>query len=557
MKRSVQDRRRLSRGFWFAAFVLAGAAVAVLQTATSPGFDPAGMTYVDIARHIAKGHGIAAGILYPSHVPKMPSPISLWPPLYPAAIAGLSLLGVESAIASRVVSIVAFGVSVGLVWVIGSVLFDERAGAVAALLLAAWPTVTGIAAMALSENLFVLLVLLSVLFSVRVIHGERSLTRSYVMAAAGGLAMAGAALTRYPGLVLMAIGGVALLLSLRGRAWGERLAITFVWSSAAFVPVALLLLRNRLVTGAFMGTGRLPDDSGFFFHAVFAAKTVAADGLKLLWRIAIAPEVLRLNTRVMALAVLGAGAALLFGLVRSDRVRGGLVGAMKAAVGSRERAFVAAMGMGYWVAMVAIRSVTSFEPLNTRMMMPAYPLVLIGVVGVLVTFSERMGLAPRFLLWVVAALFVCSVALVVLPQSVRAGGPRLTPDPPPVWVTWVAANTPPDAPIVGNRPYEFNFYLQRPVYSFQVFAVYRTGDRFDRDCRVISSHLTSLGWKRAYLVLHAEEGEFGADVMGRRYGPTIAGLLRGELPLPVRPVTRQPEFAVFEILESRWNCDRG
>jgi hypothetical protein len=527
------------------------AAVALTQTATSPGFDPTGMIYVDMARHLAAGDGVAGSIFFPSHVPKHPTPIALWPPMYPAAIAFLSLLGIDAAVAARVVSIVAFGASTVLVWRLGTVLFGDGVGISAAMLMLVWPSVTGIAAMALSENLFVMFVLLSLLLSVRLITATQG--RLYRLAAAAGLAMAGVSLTCYPGLALAAIGAAALLLSLRG-AWRDRVALTAVWATAAVLPPGLLLVRNRLVTGAFMGAGRPPDDSGLIYHTLYAVKAVSADGLRLLWRLTILPEALGSDSLLMVLVVLGAVAALLFGIVRSVRVRGSLVTAATAAVATPQARFAAVIGLGYWAAMAAARSVTSFEPLNTRMLMPAYPLVLLGVVAMIMTFAERIGLSRRAFATAVAALVVASITLVMVPRSVAAGGPRVTPDPPPAWVTWAATNTPPGVPIIGNRSAEFNFYLGRPTYSFQAYAVYKSGNRFDRDCRLIAGHLAQLGWTRAYLILHAEEDTFDIAVMGRRYGPTIERVLRGEPALPVRQVGRGDDFAAFEITSLDWTC---
>jgi hypothetical protein len=109
--------------------------------------------------------------------------------------------------------------------------------------------------------------------------------------------------------------------------------------------------------------------------------------------------------------------------------------------------------------------------------------------------------AVRLFPWVIGALCVAVVAGVVLPRAIAAGGPRLHPDEPPVWVKWVAANTPPDSPIVGNGGFDYTFYLDRPVVSFASFLEYRGGDRFDRDCRRISSTLKTLGWEHPYLIL--------------------------------------------------------
>ncbi|HET8679348.1 MAG TPA: glycosyltransferase family 39 protein, partial [bacterium] len=265
---------RSARLSWRAAWLWApglaafAAVVALAQTATSAGFDPTGMIYVDMARHLAAGDGVAASIYFPSHVPKYPSPIALWPPMYPAAIASLSLLGIDPAVAARAISIIGFAVSVALVWRLGTVLFGDAAGISAAMLMLAWPSVTGVAAMALSENLFVMFVLLSVLLTVRVIAAAPE--RTYRLAAGAGLAMACASLTRYPGLALAAIGAAALFVSLHGRAWRDRVALTSLWATAALLPPAILLVRNRLVTGAFMGAGRPPDDSGLVYHTLYA-----------------------------------------------------------------------------------------------------------------------------------------------------------------------------------------------------------------------------------------------------------------------------------------------
>jgi len=194
--------------------------------------------------------------------------------------------------------------------------------------------------------------------------------------------------------------------------------------------------------------------------------------------------------------------------------------------------------------------------MNTRMLMPGYGLVLLCAVAVSMAFFEGLGLPRRMLVRTIAVAFAVSMIGVVVPRAAAAGGPRLAPDPAPVWVQWVGANTPADSPIIGNRSTDFSFYLDRPTYSFQVFAVYRGGDRFDRDCALISRHLVILGWNNAYLVLHSEDGEFDIDQMARRYGPTVGQLLRG-LPtaLPVVPVARHPEFAVFRIQQPQWTCE--
>jgi len=552
----TRDDTKLARRLPLVAVALLAVVVVLLETAYLPAFgDPMEMAYVDFSRHMARGDGLATSMLASYYIPRIPSPISLWPPLYPASVAGLSKLGFTVPVAARLVSVMAFALTAAVLWRLGTVVFDRTVGTIAAVGLALWPPVAHIAGMALSENLFALLILLSVLISVRLIRGQEGPGRWPAIAVAGGLVMGGAALTRYVGLALVAIGALALLANLRGRSLKDRLAITTVWSVSAVVPSALLLVRNVLVTGALIGAGRPPNERGLAYHIVFSIKTVVADVLTLLWRLAILPEALRLDSRLMALVLIAGLILLLFGLVRSKRMRIGLIAALRAPVGTPEARFLLTIALGYWVAMLAARSVMGFMALSTRMMMPVYPLLLLLGVAVVVSLAGAAGpSARRALVTVVLVLAVGAVAGVIGPRSLAAGGPRLRPGSPPPAVTWVATNTPPGAPIIGNGGTDYNFYLERPVLSFASFLEYRGGDRFERDCRTIARNLALLGWQRPYLILRAEDGELDPDLMGRRYGPTIARLLRGEQALPVRLIVREREFVVFEVLNLHWNC---
>ncbi len=561
--------RFLARGFQFSAFVILAVLVTLLETAYVTGLnDPMEWVYVDIARHVAKGEGITTSMLAPYYMSKLPAPIWLWPPLYPETIASVTRLGIDAPVAARIVSIVAFGLSVGLVWLLGSILFGQAVGVVSALLFSLWPSMTQIAGRALSEELFRLLVLVSALISVQLIRVRQVPAREYLTAAVGGLAMGAAGLTRYAGIALIPIGAAALLLSIRGRAWRDRLAITTIWSAVASVGPAILLIRNLLVTGALTGAGRPPDDKGIAYHSLYAMKVIASDSLQLFWRMTIVPEVLGFDSRLMAIPVLGVIGLLLFLALRNEQFRKGLIGALRSPVASPESRFLVAIAVGYCAAMLIARSMIGFELLHTRMLMPVYPLLLIGFVAFLVALVDKMKTgASKFLTWVVISLWIGSVAVVIFPRSLAAGGPRLRPGPMPTWVNWVAANTQPDALIVGNRGFDYNFYLQRSVLSFSGQLDYRTMTgyldadtvhrRFDRDCPFISRHLVTLRWKHAYLILRAEDSQFDASSMGSRYGPKIERLLNGELTLPVRPIVRKPDFAAYEILDASWNCSGG
>jgi hypothetical protein len=530
--------------------------VALLETAHTPPFrDPMEMGYVDFTRRIAAGEGMSTRLLAPYYPAKMPSPISFWPPLYPGAAAAVTKLGVPAPEATKLVSIAAFGLTVALVWVLGSAVFDRSVGTITALLLAVWPPVARTAGMALSENLFVLFVVLCAVITVRLLRPQPTTARVLLIAALGGLAMGAASLTRYAALALIPIGAVGLIVNLQGRALRERLAVTAVWSVCAAIPPVAFLIRNVVVTGSLIGAGRPPDERGLVYHAAYAVKTIAADALELLSRVLVLPEMANVDRRAVILLVLAGGGVLLYGLLRSDRVRAGVRAALASSIGTAERRFLIMLWAGFWAGMLVAHLVMGFMSLSTRMLMPGYPLALVSVSGAVAVFVSIVAApARRALPWVVAVLCVAVVAGVVLPRAMAAGGPRLHPDDPPVWVKWVAANTPPGAPIVGNGGFDYTFYLDRPVVSFASFLEYRGGDRFDRDCRRIASTLTTLGWEHPYLILRAEDGGLDPQAMGRRYGRTIEKLLRGEPSLPVRELARFPEFIAYEVLSVSWSC---
>ena len=485
----------------------------------------------------------------------MPSPISFWPPLYPGAAAVVTKFGVAAPEATKLVSIGAFGLTVALVWVLGSAVFDRGVGTVTALLLAVWPPVARTAGMALSESLFIFWVVLCAVITIRLLRPQPTTTRVLLIAALGGLAMGAASLTRYAALALVPIGAAGLLVNLQGRAIKDRVTITAIWSVCATVPPGLFLIRNIVLTGALIGAGRPPDERGVVYHLAYAAKTIAADSLALLSRVLVLPELVGVDRRVVILVALAGVAALLYGVIRSERVRAGARAAFVGAVGTAESRFVLMLWAGFWAGMLVAHLAMGFMSLSTRMMMPGYPLALLSVTGAAALFVGTVAApARRALPWVIAGLCVAVVAGVVLPRAIAAGGPRLHPDDPPIWVKWVAANTPPGAPIVGNGGFDYTFYLDRPVVSFASFLEYRGGDRFDRDCRRIASTLTALGWEHPYLILRAEEGGLDPQAMGRRYGRTIERLLRGEPSLPVRELARFPEFIAYEVLSVSWSC---
>ncbi|MDR7519773.1 MAG: glycosyltransferase family 39 protein [Armatimonadota bacterium] len=524
--------------------------MALVETASARGFNPTAMVYVEAARHLLAGQGMSTDILFTTSVPRLPSPLSVWGPFYPVTAAGLAWIGLDVAVAARVSSVLAFGLSVVLVWWLGSVLFGPRVGTASALLVSVWPAVLRQAATAGSESLFVLLLLGSAAATVRSMRlGGTAGSR---WALVGGLAMGAASLTRYAGIPLVPLGGAALFVFARSLPLRERFLRVGLWTAAGALPIAGWLARNLATTGTLIGAGRQPDDLGLSYHLTTAARTVAHDVLELAGRLLIVPEFA--GPREMALTTAFLGAALVVLAVTLQRSLSPRTTALSIRVLLRtgEAGFVLTLGIGYWVSMIAARTVIGFYPLDSRLMMPAYPLVMVGMVAAGAALVDRVWpkVGPR---WggIVGWLCVATLCVVVFPRSLAAGGPRLSPGPAPPWVRWVQTHTPEGALVVGNLSYDYNFYLDRPVVQFSgnPYGV----SRFD--CRAVGSLLERLRRRPAYFVVREERGRFDPEVMRRLHGPLIGELVAGErTPLPVRLVARSPDFVAYEILDRAWTC---
>jgi len=532
-------------GFQILLFVLFSglALLAALLTASNVRkIDPDVMQYVGAARQIAKGEGATTTILYPAFVPRLPAPFVIWPPLYPAVIAGVSKFGMDAGVAARWVSLFAFALSDGMLWEIGSTFFETIDGAIAVLLIVMWPPARTNAAYGLSESLFTLFFLTSVLMSAKSL--SYSQRRRDLAMALGGLAMGAAALTRFMGAALIPIGFVSLLIaSLSDKREPARKKITgfLLWILfASFAPMAWCL-RNWILTGHLRGIDSQADSLGWAFHATSILGGIVSDFLPFL-----AATHLRLRFQLLDFGIIGALVVVLAQKsgFRSDNA---IRAAMKALGGSPQRRLVSFMTIGYLIALLIVRSSLGVaDPIGTRYLMPSYPLLLLLAVACAVAFLGAIlpGLTTMLIVGTAAAFLVTMTSLF---STLNGAGLRLTPPPAPEWVRWVAANATSDTLIIGNLAHEYNFYLDRPVLAFSShpFCPY---SHFN--CQKISRILVGLGQPHAYLILK----ELDTSDMSR-YGEAIDQILKGKTPLPLRLLHRSSTFAAYEVLDSRWQCN--
>lgn len=218
--------------------------MAVLWFSTAGGLnvDDDGLCYIEGGRNIASGVG------YQFAVPPLPpEPVTHFPPLYPAAIAALTLLVGDPHAAARWVNILCLGAEAWLAcWLVwkagGRRVSTVLAGAALAL------HVHGLEyhAWAFSEPLFLALSLGVIAALVRL--AEAGHTRWLI--AAGFLAGC-SALARYSGMLWIGIAPLLVLFIAQGN-WRKRLGSAVLCGAVAVLPWLIWSIRNSLLGGSAM-----------------------------------------------------------------------------------------------------------------------------------------------------------------------------------------------------------------------------------------------------------------------------------------------------------------
>jgi hypothetical protein len=334
--------------FLLALIGLLGTAAVLLTTARyGAGTSPDSVTYISVARNLAAGEGLIA---YTGET------LAVHPPLYPALLAvSAALMRVDALDAARVLNAVLFG----LVVFLSGLLFVRHlrsSGAMVLLgtvaVLFARPLIAA-ACMALSEMLFIALMLVFLLaLDAQFRRGD---TGSLVLAAAAA-ALAG--LTRYTGIALIPVGGLALLLFHRREA-GSGMRKAWIFTAAAVGPYIAWLAHNQFFAGAPFGERAVSEVSLMKVLALIGAtlKQWYLPGV-LTSHAALGPYIIGL----FALAVVG-GLALMWASSRTSFLR---------------HSPLLMLGVIYLVLILVAASTTAFDPVGDRLLAPVFvPLTIV------------------------------------------------------------------------------------------------------------------------------------------------------------------------------------
>ena len=241
----------MDRSRWvaaIAALALLGIASTIYATSLGIGLIADSKYYLEAAQGLLLGRGFTV----PTPLGE-PAPLTNWPPLFSAILAGLGLLGLDLRTGARWLNAGLLGGTV----VLGSlaILHVTRKSLPAVvfggLLLATSVDLLTVHAQAGSEPLFIFFVLLGLILVAA--HLEHpTLPRLLGASAAAALAF----LSRYPGVVLVVAGAIGLLLFDR-RAWQRRVRDTGIFTGLSALPMIVWMGRNWLSARQPIGSFRV------------------------------------------------------------------------------------------------------------------------------------------------------------------------------------------------------------------------------------------------------------------------------------------------------------
>lgn len=247
MQRIAIERQDRGVGVYAASASLGLLGVALVLLCTwryGIGLSPDSANYVSAARSLLAGEGYryVDGGIY-TH----------WPPLFPTLLAIPGLVGIGPMVAARWVNALAFGGIIFFAGLLFSRCTTSRAAAVLGTLsvLLSVPLLV-VSNMAWSEPVFILLAVLFVWLLPGFLR-----TRTWSSLLAISLVVALACLERYAGVTLIATGGIAIVLGVRKASVLDRLKYSIAFCLLSGVPLALWLVRNRVLAGQTTGSHHL------------------------------------------------------------------------------------------------------------------------------------------------------------------------------------------------------------------------------------------------------------------------------------------------------------
>lgn len=460
--------------------------------------------YIDTARNLAQGDGYVTRII-PLHeaIAKdltPPQPMTTWPPLYPMAIATLSIFGIDAPTAALLVPIFALALCLLFAFLLVRQVYGPSAGILAAAALLALSPVRIIASHAWSESLGIAFAL-AVLWLL--LPARRSRRASLFFAA--GLATGVAFATRYSLAPVILVGLAACW---QGRS-KRTLTAGAAYAIGAAIPAAPIILRNILLTGGLGGPGSWHDLPGLTQH-------LRLTGITFQRAFTETPTPVAIIFAVMAVAA----------IVQLVRPR------------SRKQveqpasdlpffALTSGFALLYVVFLISSAMRYVLEPLSERLLAPVFVMIMLITVGLWVRATRWRGGA--------AALFAVLIAGTLAAGEYYKLRPVLAIRPPAVsdvdkiiqrseTLSWLHENLPDNALVITVDGYEAPLYLG-PVDTAVLYTFLPPDMRPDYNALVAYADGPARNYEDVYM--HVPEAPLFSPVDWPHDSPFINALRDG------------------------------
>src|SRR5437773_2089322 len=248
------------------ALALLGSCILLISTRWGIGGYPDSLVYVGVARSILDG----SGVRFFNDMGQF-TPVTQYPPLYPSIMAALGIIGLDPLLGSRWLSALFFGANALLVaCILYRITLSPGASIAGAFFaLTSFPMIY-IHSMAVSEPMFIFLVLLGFSFLALYLQGSRP-WMLYLSALSIGLSC----LARYVGIAFL-LAGPAAILCFGDRDWKKKLVDASSFFIVASFPLVIWICRNLWLAGN-------PVNRTFGFHLPAIKDLLPAIDTMCLW----------------------------------------------------------------------------------------------------------------------------------------------------------------------------------------------------------------------------------------------------------------------------------
>lgn len=431
----VIQERRTYLAFCILLFLLV-LAIGLAMTPSGPGITPDSTGYISAAENIHSGLGLYIGY-FGGYVP-----YASWPPLYPLMIAALMKLGFAAEQAANWVVLLGFSALMVVIFFLGKEVCSVYTGYISALTCLILTPVLQIASNAWSEIPYLLFSALALLYLVKFLkEKDEGFQLLYIAAIFSSLA----ALTRYIGLVLALVGIAAVLIKYNFKGWSIPHAALFLVISV--LPTLAWFYRNLVLTGYLSGQARGASDVNLLINLGRVIYVVLSNFM--------------VEMPIIALTVL---LFISMAIYKREVLFEILFHPSKYLKLNYIIIFYISL---YILALMALSTLWSFDPIDTRLTSPTYPFLVILVVSAnSYAYKRILALNRR----TICLIMVLCILIFILQSYIsfnfyqfsRIGQGYNS----PFWrnsegLPWLESNLPEDARLYTNDIYAIRHWLKR------------------------------------------------------------------------------------------------